>query len=338
MSRNGSGGYALPINGWNPAVNGVSATPADWQALIDDVAAAIQASVAADGQTPMSGNLPMGGYRLTGAGAPSGAGMSLRWEQLIRGADIASAATITIPLEGQLFAVTGSTAITAINATIAGRLVYLKFDAGIVLTHSANLLMPSGVNVTTGSDDVVVFASVSSGVWRCVSYPRFESANYPSAAEPTITWPYMTWADTGNMLLKRRNAVGTAWVTVGPLLSYGSAALTFKAAPSAASDDVVVQSQVLGFDQTWQDVTLSRINGTTYTNTTGKPIVAVFEALLSATSSYISIKLNGIYAQVSRTGLPSPSSTGVSVIVPPGSTYIYEQSGAASSKIWEYRS
>lgn len=219
MARNGSGGYALPINGWNPAVNGVSATPADWQALIDDVAAAIQASIAADGQTPMTGNLQMGGYRLTGAGAPSGAGQSLRWEQLTRGADIPSAPTIAIPLEGQLFAVTGSTAITAINATIAGRLVYLKFDAGIVLTHSASLLMPSGVSVTTGADDIAVFVSVSAGVWRCISYPRFESANYPSATEPTITWPLMTWADTGNMLLKRRNAAGTAWVTLGPLLT-----------------------------------------------------------------------------------------------------------------------
>lgn len=222
MARNGSGGYALPINGWNPAVNGVSATPADWQALIDDVAAAIQASVAADGQTPMTGNLQMGGYRLTGAGAPSGVGQSLRWEQLTRGADIPSAATIAIPLEGQLFAVTGSTAITAINATIAGRLVYLKLDAGIVLTHSASLLMPSGVNVTTGADDIAVFVSVSAGVWRCVSYPRFESANYPSATEPTITWPYMPWADTGNMLLKRRNAAGTAWVVTSRLLANAS--------------------------------------------------------------------------------------------------------------------
>lgn len=217
MARNGSGGYALPINGWNPAVNGVSATPADWQALINDVAAAIQASVAADGQTPMTGNLQMGGYRLTGAGAPSGAGQSLRWEQLTRGADIPSAATIAIPLEGQLFAVTGSTAITAINATIAGRLVYLKLDAGIVLTHSASLLMPSGVNVTTGADDIAVFVSVSAGVWRCVSYPRFESANYPSATEPAIKWPYMTWADTANGLLKRRNAAGTAWLVLSPL-------------------------------------------------------------------------------------------------------------------------
>ncbi len=172
MPRNGSGNYSLPTNAWNPAINGVSATPADWQALINDVAAALQTSVASDGQTPITGNLQMTGHLLTGAGAPSGAGMSLRWEQLTRGADIPSSASVTIPLEGQFFAVTGSTAITSIAATIAGRLVYLKFDAGIVLTNSTNLIMPAGVNVTTAADDIVVFLSISPGVWKCVSYPN----------------------------------------------------------------------------------------------------------------------------------------------------------------------
>lgn len=92
--------------------------------------------------------------------------------QFIAGADIASATTLSIPPDGQYFAVTGSTAITSLAATIAGRLVYLKFAAGIVLTHSANLIMPQGVSVTTLTDDVAVFLSGGSGVWRCVSYPR----------------------------------------------------------------------------------------------------------------------------------------------------------------------
>lgn len=170
MPRNGSGNYSLPTNAWNPAINGVSATPADWQALINDVAAAIQASVSADGQTPITGNLQMGGHVLTGAGAPSGAGMSLRWEQLTRGADIPSATSITIPLEGQFFAVTGTTAITGFGATIAGRLVYIKFDAGIVLTNSASFILPGGVNITTKLNDYAIFLQESVGVWRCIYY------------------------------------------------------------------------------------------------------------------------------------------------------------------------
>jgi hypothetical protein len=82
MARNGSGTYSLPVNTWNPAVNGVAASSADWQSLINDVASALTASLAADGQTPMTGNLAMGGNRLTGLAAGTATGNSLRYEQV----------------------------------------------------------------------------------------------------------------------------------------------------------------------------------------------------------------------------------------------------------------
>lgn len=44
------------------------------------------------------------------------------------------------------------------------------------------------------------------------------ATEYAGASEPPVMWAYMTWADTGNMLLKRRNAAGTAWVVEGLLL------------------------------------------------------------------------------------------------------------------------
>ena len=71
--RNGSGTYSIPVNSWNPAVNGVSATAADWQTLINDVATALTGSLAADGQTPMSGALAMGANKITGIAAATAA-------------------------------------------------------------------------------------------------------------------------------------------------------------------------------------------------------------------------------------------------------------------------
>lgn len=82
MSRNGSGQYNLPVNSWNPAVNAVSATAADWQSLIDDIETALTGSLAADGQTAMTGNLAMGGFKLTGLAAGTAAGNSIRYEQI----------------------------------------------------------------------------------------------------------------------------------------------------------------------------------------------------------------------------------------------------------------
>lgn len=82
MARNGSGTYNLLTNSWNPATNGVSATAVDWQNLINDVAAALTQSLSADGQTPMTGNLNAGNNKITGLAAGTGAGQSIRWEQV----------------------------------------------------------------------------------------------------------------------------------------------------------------------------------------------------------------------------------------------------------------
>lgn len=66
MPRNGAGTYTAPASTWNPGVNGVTATTADFNALLTDMSAAITQSVSSDGQTPMTGNLPMGNNKITG--------------------------------------------------------------------------------------------------------------------------------------------------------------------------------------------------------------------------------------------------------------------------------
>lgn len=171
MPRNGSGTFNLISNSWNPAINGNAATATDWQALINDVAASITQSIATDGQTPMAGQLNMGGYAITNLGAPSGNGQSLRWQQLTKGPDIASAATISIPVEGNYFAVTGTSTITSISDTYPGRIAYLIFPAGVNITHSSGLVLPNATNILTRTNDVIAFLNDSPGVWRVVAYP-----------------------------------------------------------------------------------------------------------------------------------------------------------------------
>lgn len=57
MSRNGSGTYTLPAG--NPVVTGTTITSTWANTSLSDIASALTQSVAADGQTPMSGNLNM---------------------------------------------------------------------------------------------------------------------------------------------------------------------------------------------------------------------------------------------------------------------------------------
>lgn len=77
----------------------------------------------------------------------------------------------------------------------------------------------------------------------------------------------------------------------------------------------------IGVGQTWQNVTSSRTKGTTYTNSTGKPImVMAIGAYESAGNQTLSITVDGVAMSVGfATGY---GGTPMSVIVPNGSSYV----------------
>ena len=159
MSRNGSGTYSLPVNSWNPATNAVSATASDWQSLIDDVETALTASLAADGQTPMTGNLAMGNNKLTGLAAGTAAGNSLRWEQLFsQGTEVDIASATTTDIGGQnsnFLQITGTTTITGFGTNYNGPR-FLRFAGVLTLTHGSALVLPGGASITTAAGDMAI--------------------------------------------------------------------------------------------------------------------------------------------------------------------------------------
>lgn len=64
MSRDGSGTYSLPAG--NPVVTGTTISSTTHNTTLTDIANALTASIAKDGQTTPTANLPMGTYRHTG--------------------------------------------------------------------------------------------------------------------------------------------------------------------------------------------------------------------------------------------------------------------------------
>ena len=64
MSRNGSGVYNLPAG--NPVITGTTISSTWANNTLSDIATALTNSIATDGQTAMTGNLPMGGNKITG--------------------------------------------------------------------------------------------------------------------------------------------------------------------------------------------------------------------------------------------------------------------------------
>ena len=95
----------------------------------------------------------------------------------------------------------------------------------------------------------------------------------------------------------------------------------------------------LGVGQTWQDLKASRVVGTTYTNTTVKPIaVSVASGVNGATGSTSQISVNGAVVSSCTVGA-AYSNCNAFTVVPPGATYlvylsyIYLQAGT-SGQYW----
>jgi hypothetical protein len=66
MSRNGSGTYNLPAG--NPVVTGTTISSTWANNTLSDIANSLTQSIAADGQTPITGALQMGGNDIQNAG------------------------------------------------------------------------------------------------------------------------------------------------------------------------------------------------------------------------------------------------------------------------------
>lgn len=86
----------------------------------------------------------------------------------------------------------------------------------------------------------------------------------------------------------------------------------------------------IGVGQTWQDVTASRAAGTTYTNSTGKPIMVSIEVSSSATNALI---IDGI--TISEISDSDGMGSTVQGIVPNNSTYLLSVGGATTLEGWK---
>ena len=77
MSRNGTGTYTLPAG--NPVVTGTTISSTWANTSLSDIATALTQSLAKDGQTVPTANIPLGGFKITGLGAPTVAGDALAY-------------------------------------------------------------------------------------------------------------------------------------------------------------------------------------------------------------------------------------------------------------------
>lgn len=108
MSRNGSGVYTPSTTGY-PAVASTTIESAKFNAVIADLATALTLSIAANGETTITANIPLAGYKITGLGNASSGGDAVnlttgdaRYAKLA-GATFTGTVTLSSTLVRQLF-------------------------------------------------------------------------------------------------------------------------------------------------------------------------------------------------------------------------------------------
>jgi hypothetical protein len=204
------------------------------------------------------------------------------------GAAVASASSTNIwATDGNTRHITGNTTINDFGtAPQVGARMKLIFDGTPTLTQSANLnLNGGGSNIIIAADDwAEVYADTTT---------QFDVVVHRKSGKPIVTADDTAYAASwnGNLDAPTKNAV---YDKIETLLG-------------------------VGIGQTWSDVTGSRISGTTYTNSTGKPIMVSVEAIWA-----------GAGVVVGGVNICSPATTqsmGYSFIVPDSTTYVVTTSG-----------
>jgi hypothetical protein len=127
------------------------------------------------------------------------------------------------------------------------------------------------------------------------------------------------------------NASGTGTFTIASPNSNSDRTLNLPDSAGTLATQEYVGTQALGVGQTWQNVTASRAVGTTYTNTTGRPIVVSIATTAPAPVLSL-LTVNGLTVSWQQVGGERNT---VSAVVPNGNTYVLGQIfGSLSAADW----
>jgi hypothetical protein len=142
MSRNGSGTYNLPAG--NPVVTGTTITTTWANTTLNDIAASLTGSVAADGQTPMTGALNMANNKVTALATPTASTDAVT--KAYADALIAGNGTMASQNANNVSITGGAIDGTTIGATTAstGKFTDLSASGNVSFTSTGGVQIPAG--------------------------------------------------------------------------------------------------------------------------------------------------------------------------------------------------
>lgn len=177
MPRNGSGVYTAPAASF-PAVASTLIESAKYNDVVNDIATAVTASVAVDGQSTVTANIPLSGYKLTGVGAATARTDAATLATIQDGTGVYVA---TVGGTADVITLTPSPAITAYAAGEA-----FKFIASGANTTNVtvNVSALGAKAVTKNGSTALVAGDIPSGALVHITYDgtRFQLSAVAGAA------------------------------------------------------------------------------------------------------------------------------------------------------------
>lgn len=181
-------------------------------------------------------------------------------------------------------------------------------------------------NLTTGNFTLTVKTAVGTGVL----IPQGDTLGLycnGTNIEDANSMKVDTTGSTGSAVLPKGTTAQRDAIPLSGFLRYNTDTSDVEVYKGSAWEPMAG----LGYGQTWQTVT--RVSGTTYTNTTGKPIFLMYSVTSGvSTAGSITVTIGGIgvvYSYIPAITSVS-NSAWVSGIVPPGSTYSTNYIGTPS--------
>ena len=101
-------------------VTGTVISSTTFNALTADLATGLSTTITKDGQSTPTANIPMGGFKLTGLGAPTASGDALRFDSTLTGIIKETAGVIAVATAGTDYVAPGTATTFTAKQTFAG--------------------------------------------------------------------------------------------------------------------------------------------------------------------------------------------------------------------------
>lgn len=253
------------------------------------------------------------------------------------------------PANQEIMSITGTVAASALTCGLGADFLYFRNatltngSASKVTFSALSLVVPSGA--TLGTVDAVqsrlVLVAINNAGTAELAIVNQAGGDDLSETGVISTTAIGTGSDSDNVFYSTSARTDVAYRVVGVIESTQATAGTWDTSPAllqGAGSNALTAMSSIGYGQTWQSVT--RSSGTTYYNTTGRPITLKMYAQRAASvSGSISVTVNGVAVTIAScsNGVSASSATG-SIIIPPNAAYTPTISNlTTSNSAWELR-